>query len=796
MAQIKKETYPVLGMSCASCAANVEKTLNACSGVAAASVNFASNQVTVEFDAALTNANQLKASVQSVGYDLIVDENRAAEAGKNQQQQYEMLKRKTFGAWLVAVPLTVFGMFFQNVPFSGFFQLGLASVILAFFGRSFFLNAWKQILHKSANMDTLVSLSTGCAYLFSLFTLLFPNLFISNNLVPHLYFDSCGMIIAFILTGRLLESRAKSQTTVSIQKLMGLQSKVKVKKGDYILIKPGDKIPADGVVAEGISYVDESLLTGEPIPVLKEKSSKVFEGTINQNGSFKMKVTSAGKDTMLAKIIEMVQCAQGSKPPIQNLVDKIASIFVPAIVTIAFLSALLWLLLSGQDGFTHTMVAFVSVLIIACPCALGLATPTAITVGIGRGAEMGILIKDSEALELGRKIDALVLDKTGTITRGEMNVVDYTPCDRLDVFCSLERLSSHPLAKSIVKKFASVPSAEIQNFENIPGKGVKGTYENETYYAGNLALLQEHQISVGDNFKNYLDNDNTTIYFSDSKMVLGAFALADVPKDTSKNAIQDLMAAGVDVYMLTGDNERTAQKVAHEVGLQHFKANVLPAEKADFVKRLQNQGKTVAMVGDGINDSAALAQSDLSIAMGSGSDIAIDVAKVTIMGNDLAKVGEALRLSRLTVRTIRQNLFWAFVYNVIAIPIAAGVLFPICGFLMNPMIGAAAMSLSSVCVVTNSLLLRLRASETNLQSKADLEPLPITDSVVREYEIEGMMCEHCVKAVSNAFNSINGVSATVTLEPPVASLAFTGEIMTKEDLQAILSKKAGDYTIK
>ena len=581
-------------------------------------------------------------------------------------------------------------------------------------------------------MDTLVALSTGVAYLFSVFNTLFPDYWHRRGLHAHVYFEASAVVIAFILLGKLLEEKAKGNTSSAIKKLMGLQPKTvtivhtnghqaeipisDVKVGDILLVRPGDKIAVDGKVETGSSYVDESMITGEPIPVEKSMGASVFAGTMNQKGSFQFSARKVGGDTVLAQIIKMVQDAQGSKAPVQKLVDKIAGIFVPVVIAIALLTLIVWLIAGGENGFTQGLVAMVTVLVIACPCALGLATPTAIMVGVGKGAEHGILIKDAESLELAMKVTAVVLDKTGTITEGRPAVTDIAwlngNSELAPVLASIEKQSEHPLAEAVVNYLSIAQSLPVEHFESITGAGTKATVAGATYYAGNEKLLKTNSISIDkvllSTAQQWLQEAKTVIYFADDKKALCVIAISDKIKESSVRAIKQLNDAGIEVYMLTGDNVATAAAIAAQAGIKQYKAEVLPVQKAEFVKSLQQAGKVVAMVGDGINDSNALAQADVSIAMGKGSDIAMDVAKMTIISSDLMKIPEAIKLSRYTVSTIRQNLFWAFIYNVIGIPLAAGVLYPINGFLLNPMIAGAAMALSSVSVVSNSLRLKFK----------------------------------------------------------------------------------------
>lgn len=809
-----QETFPVLGMSCASCAARIDKTLNHQPGVSKAAVNYASAMATVEYDRSQCSPEVLQQAVQSAGYDLLIQQDKdiLEEAEQAHDKKYRALKFRTTWAIILSVPIVIIGMFFMNMPYANLIMWILSTPIVFWLGRSFFVSAWKQLKHGGANMDTLVANSTGIAYLFSLFNMFFPDFWLSRGIHPHVYFEAASVIIAFILLGRLLEEKAKGNTSSAIKKLMGLQPKTvniitstgeqkeisieQIRPGDTILVKPGERIAVDGIVTEGSSYVDESMLSGEPVAVAKHKDTKVFAGTINQKGSFRFRAEKVGTDTLLAKIIHMVQDAQGSKAPVQQLVDKIAGIFVPVIIGIAVLSFVAWMLLDGENGFTHGLLALVTVLIIACPCALGLATPTAIMVGIGKGAERGILIKDAESLEIAKKIDTVVLDKTGTVTEGKPVVSELIWNNGTDstqsIFYSLEKLSEHPLAEAIVGYLKGTWFTEIEDFDSITGKGVKGRAQGKIYYAGNRKLLEEKGIAVSQSLANeaarLTAEAQTVIWFSDEENALAIAGITDRIKETSIVAVRELRNAGIDVYMLTGDNEATAKEISRKVGIPHYKAGVLPQDKAAFISQLQKEGKKVAMVGDGINDSAALAQADLSIAMGGGSDIAMDVAKMTIISSDLTKIPEALKLSRLTVRTIRQNLFWAFIYNLIGIPIAAGVLYPINGFLLNPMIAGAAMAFSSVSVVSNSL---------RLKRKKIQEVKPITEKIMKkEFKVEGMTCNHCRMHVEKALNSIDGVKATVTLNPPVATVEFSGEEKPLKELQEVVTENAGEYTLK
>ncbi len=826
----QKDTFPVLGMSCAACAARVDKTLNRQPGVKGASVNYAAATATVEYDPAQCSPEVLKAAVVEAGYDLLVDKGSDVEKEVEDAHaaKYLRLKFRTKWAVILALPVAVIGMFFMDMPYANLIMWALATPVLFWLGRDFYVNAWKQLRHCTANMDTLVAVSTGIAYLFSLFNMLFPGFWLARGITPHVYFEASSVIIAFILLGRLLEERAKGNTSTAIRKLMGLRPKqvtlvapdgslrecpiTDVVPGDILVVKPGERIAVDGIVTEGASYVDESMLSGEPLAVRKQQAAKVYAGTINQKGSFRFRAEKVGADTMLAHIIRMVQDAQGSKAPVQKLVDRIAAIFVPTVMSLALLAFVLWMMLDPAEGFTHGLLAAVTVLIIACPCALGLATPTAIMVGIGKGAEHGILIKDAESLEVARKIDVVVLDKTGTITEGRPMVTDVYVKSGYEearaALLSVESVSEHPLAEAVV---ASLAAGEVllpvEQFESFTGRGVTGRVDGKRYLVGNRRLLDECHVPVDADIAaqadRYAAEAKTVVWFADEARVLALLAITDRIKPTSRQAVEELEKMGVTVYMLTGDNASTAGCIARDAGITHCHAEMLPAQKADFVKQLQAEGRHVAMVGDGINDSAALAQADLGIAMGQGSDIAMDVAKMTIISSDLQKVPAAIRLSAQTVRTIRQNLFWAFIYNLVSVPIAAGILYPVNGFLLNPMIAGAAMAMSSVSVVTNSLRLKAKRLSAGEKRNANAGHEEVTEAnqpennktmkMKKEYTIGGMMCNHCRMHVEKALNSVPSVTATVTLDPPVATVECTeGEIPFDKLRKAV---EAEGYTI-
>lgn len=730
--KLTKQSFPILEMTCAACAVSVESMLKATEGVNDASVNFANQTALVEYDPSIAKTSDLQNAVRAIGYDLVADvEDPQAVKEAAQQKHYADIKSRTLWSTILSIPVVVIGMFFMDMPYGNYISMVLSAPVIFYFGRSFFVHAWKQASYGNANMDTLVALSTGIAFIFSVFNTLFPEFWHSQGIHAHVYYETAAVVITFISLGKLLEEKAKSNTSSALKKLMGLQPKTvraivdgvemelpiaSVQVGYTILVRPGEKIPVDGLVKSGSSFVDESMISGEPVPVEKIAGEKVFTGTINQKGSFEFEAQKVGADTLLSQIIKMVQEAQGSKAPVQKLVDKIAGIFVPIVIGISILTFITWMIFGGDNAFTHALLTSITVLVIACPCALGLATPTAIMVGVGKGAENNILIKDAESLELAHKVNAVILDKTGTITEGKPVVTDLiwenSSAEVKSILYTLESQSEHPLADAVVNKLKEegTTGTPIENFESITARGVQASVQGTSYYVGNRKLIDEKSIAVSDSLQaqaaELQEEAKTVVYYANDKHVLAVIAIADKIKSSSKAAIQTLQDKGIDVYMLTGDNQQTAKAVAAQVGLKHYKAEVLPSDKADFVKQLQSEGKVVAMVGDGINDSHALAQADVSIAMGKGSDIAMDVAKMTLITSDLQSIPKALNLSTKTVMGIRQNLFWAFIYNVIGIPIAAGVLFPINGFLLDPMIAGAAMALSSVSVVSNSLRLR------------------------------------------------------------------------------------------
>ena len=735
MSKITKKVYPVMGMHCAACANNVEKIVKKQEGVEDASVNLAAAVLTVDFNSDVVSPEQLKDAVMKIGFDLIIDEDNSMEEQEEAEHSYyEQLQRKTVVAWIFALPVAFMGMFFMDFPGINWWMLVLSLPVLFYSGHAFYVNAWKQAKHFTSNMDTLVALSTSIAFLFSLFNTLYPRFWYEQGLEPHVYYEAATVIIAFVLVGKLMEEKAKGKTSMAIRKLMGLQPKTarilrdgkeedilisELKKGDKVSVRPGERVPVDGLIVEGDTFIDESMISGEPIPVEKKLNDKVLAGTINQNGAFVMSAEKVGRETVLAQIIRMVQEAQGSKAPVQRIVDKVTAVFVPMVLAIAILTFIVWMIVGGVDDFSYAMLSAVSVLVIACPCALGLATPTALMVGIGKGAEAHILIKDAVALEQMRKVDTVVLDKTGTVTEGRPTVTGWLHDagwvnEHKGILYAAELKSEHPLALAIVeelKKDGNKP-AIIDSFESRTGRGIVVTRGGKTYWAGSHRLLNDFGAKVSDLLKSMVEeyerSGKSLVYFGEESMLLAVIVISDKVKPTSIQAVKQMQAEGKYVVLLTGDGHLTAQNVAGEINANRFIAEALPDDKENVIKELQREGRVVAMVGDGINDSQALARADVSIAMGKGTDIAMDVAMVTLMTSDLLLLPKAFKLSRKTVRLIHQNLFWAFIYNLIGIPIAAGILFPMYGILLNPMIASAAMACSSVSVVLNSLSLNWR----------------------------------------------------------------------------------------
>jgi Cu+-exporting ATPase len=737
-------SIPIEGMSCASCVNKIEKALNKKEGILSATINFAAEQANIEFFPETISFQEIKKVVQDLGYevpeiaageDIVEKEKRGRETALRKLQ----IKFATGLGLLIPIFLLVHwdNLGLSNlIPISRqnnfFLQLVLQIPIQFWVGRQFFEGAWKALKHKTSDMNTLIALGTGAAFIYSLTVTFFPALFTAKGLVADVYFDTAGVIIVLIVLGRVLEMRAKGQTSEAIKKLVGLQAKTAmvlregkeveipvedVAIGDHVIVRPGEKVPVDGVVIDGTSSIDESMVTGESIPILKHPGDEVIGVTINKTGSFTFEATKVGKDTMLSQIINMVQDAQGSKPPIARLADVISGYFVPAVILIAVSTFIVWFIFGPEPALTYALLNFVAVMIIACPCALGLATPTSIMVGTGKGAEHGVLIRGGEALETAHKLDTIVLDKTGTITLGEPSVTDIVThegfsADRLlSLAASAEKGSEHPLGEAIVNEahHKGTEFVTLKNFQAIPGHGISADIDGVEVLLGNRKLMQDREISF-DNLENraseLAQQGKTPMFIAVGGKCAGIIAVADTVKPGSTAAIRALQNLGLKVVMLTGDNRRTAEAIAKVVGVDDVIAEVLPDEKAAAVAQLQDDGKIVGMVGDGINDAPALVQADVGIAIGTGTDVAIESSDITLISGELDGVVTAIALSKATIRNIKQNLFWAFAYNTTLIPVAAGVLFPLFGVLLNPMFAAAAMGLSSVTVVTNALRLR------------------------------------------------------------------------------------------
>ena len=870
---MKKETYDITGMSCAACSARIEKGISGMEGMQQCSVNLLKNSMTVSYDEAELDSGKIIHQVEDIGYGASLHQTQgskttgasgrgkngatdaAAEAAKQMKQRLIVSLVFTIPLFYISMghmagwPLPPWLLGARNHMIFAFTQFLLVLPVLIA-GGHYFKNGLKNLWHRSPNMDSLIALGSGAAFVYGIYAIYkiawgfsIEDMDMVETFGMNLYFESSAMILTLITLGKFMEARAKSKTSEAITKLMDLAPKTAkvlrngqeeeisvddVQNGDILVVRDGDTVPVDGKITEGFASVDESAITGESLPVDKQAGDPVTGGTINRTGYFQMEATAVGEHTTLSKIIQLVDDATSSKAPIAKLADRVSSVFVPVVITIALLAAILWLL-AGQS-FEFALSVAISVLVISCPCALGLATPTAIMVGTGRGAAKGILIKSAEALEITHSIDTVVLDKTGTVTQGKPVVTDVIALEAdgktagentqaytelLQLAFSLEKMSSHPLAEAIVKKAEACSAAfqEVSDYEMIPGQGIAGTIDKARCLAGNRKLMETNRIdiSVAAGLQEKLaDEGKTPLYFAQGGKFLGVIAAADVVKPTSREAIARLQEMGMDVIMLTGDNARTAEAIKKQVGIKTVIADVLPEDKEEKVRQLQEQGHKVAMVGDGINDAPALARADVGIAIGAGTDVAIESADIVLMKSDLMDAASAVSLSRAVMRNIKQNLFWAFFYNAIGIPVAAGVLYPAFHILLNPMIGAAAMSFSSVSVVSNALRLRFFTPKWKQESgTADLQTTgnggmmeqstaaaEIADRIAQNDEskgettmkktikIEGMMCQHCVKAATKALEGVAGVTAvTVSLEDKQAVVEGTA---TDEALTAAI----------
>ena len=818
-----KQKFDVQGMTCAACSAHVEKAVCKVAGVDGVNVNLLGNSMVVDYDEGATDAGQIIHAVEEAGYGASLPAVKGVTAQPKQVNRMEEeaagMKRRFLTSLIFLVPLFYIAMgHMMGWPLPAFFHdpgnvfvVALIQFLLTlpimYINDKYYKVGFKTLWHRSPNMDSLIALGSSAAVIYGVAALFQIAWGLGHGDQARvdkwsmdLYFESAGMILTLITLGKWLETRSKGKTSQAITRLIDLAPKTaavlrngaeveipveEVTMGDLVVVRPGGRIPVDGIVVEGNSSVDESALTGESLPVEKGVGDQVAAATINKSGYFVFRATRVGEDTTLAQMIKLVEEASASKAPIAKLADKVAGVFVPVVIGIALVTAVVWFVLT--QSIESALTAGVAVLVISCPCALGLATPVAIMVGTGKGAENGILIKSAEALETLHTVRTVVVDKTGTLTQGKPAVTDCIPAkgvteeELLCVAASLEKPSEHPLAEAILTEAEkrNIPLAPIQDFQALSGRGVRGTLHGAPVLAGNRAMLEEAGISLqgfGDRGEALAQNGKTPLYFAEHGKVLGIVAVADPPKPTSAAAVRGFRELGIDVVMLTGDNRRTAEAVGRELGVTQVIAEVLPQDKEKVVADLQAQGKRVAMIGDGINDAPALARADVGMAIGAGTDVAIESADVVLMKSDLLDAVTAVRLSKKVIRNIKENLFWAFIYNIIGIPLAAGVWFPFTGWQLSPMFGAAAMSLSSVCVVSNALRLKFFRPLHSEAPAEQIETQKGTSTMIKTMTINGMMCAHCQAHVEKALNAIDGVTATVDLAAKTATVTLSKDV--------------------
>ena len=829
------QKFDVTGMTCSACSAHVEKSIGKLEGVSSAQVNLLANQMKVEYDEKALTSDQIIKAVEAAGYGAALHQNgtvKAAEPVKTANKETEAMKFRLIVSFVFMIPLFYLSMgHMMNWPLPQLFTAHENALIFVFtqfllclpivaVNKKYFINGFKTLWKRSPNMDSLIAIGSSAAIVYGIFAIYrigyglgHGDMETVHQYAMDVYFETAAMILALITLGKYLEARSKGKTSEAITKLMDLAPKTawietpdgekevpveEVQIGDIVIVKPGQSIPVDGIIMEGNSSIDESALTGESIPVEKSVGDKVTGAGLNKNGYFKFRAVKVGNDTALAQIIQLVEEASASKAPIAKLADKVSRVFVPVVISIAVAAFIIWLLLGYS--FEFAMSIGIAVLVISCPCALGLATPTAIMVGTGKGAENGILVKSAEALETAHRIQTMVLDKTGTVTEGKPQVTDVLPAENIDrqwllkIAASLEKQSEHPLAEAVIKKAEEekVSLFRAEQFVSVSGRGIRAEINGKHYCAGNKMFLKESGIVVEkweEKAQKMSDEGKTPLFFAEEKKLIGIIAAADVVKKTSAQAVSELIKMGIDVVMVTGDNERTAKAIQKQIGIPHVIAEVMPQDKEAEVRKLQEAGKTVAMVGDGINDAPALARADVGIAIGAGTDIAIESADIVLMKSDLLEAVTAVRLSKAVIRNIKENLFWALIYNSLGIPLAAGVFYSLLGWKLNPMFGAAAMSLSSVCVVLNALRLKLFRTEYEKSYKENKGE----NFMEKKLIIEGMSCSHCSGRVEAALNALDGVSAKVNLEEKTATGTLSQSISDE-----ILIKSVTDagYTVK